>query len=81
MEGYAGERACENAKRLIPRILYGRATELVNDGMLLNANELLDKALKSPNNASVLPYINFWKGEIAYRLSRIDDAIRYSTGR
>jgi len=67
----------ENAKRLIPRILYGRATELVNDGMLLNANELLDKALKSPNNSSVLPYINFWKGEIAYRLSRIDDAIRY----
>jgi len=70
----------ENAKRLIPRILYGRATELVNDGMLLNANELLDKALKSPNNSSVLPYINFWKGEIAYRLSRIDDAIRYYIG-
>ncbi|HEY4336905.1 MAG TPA: tetratricopeptide repeat protein [Puia sp.] len=67
----------ENAKRLIPRILYGRATELVNDGLLLNANELLDRALKAPNNAGVLPYINFWKGEIAYRLSRIDDAIRY----
>ena len=67
----------ENARRLIPRILYGRATELVNDGLLLNANELLDKALKDPNNGSVLPYIQFWKAEIAYRLNRIDDAIRY----
>jgi len=67
----------ENARRLIPRILYGRATELVNDGLLLNANELLDKALKDPNNASVLPYVQFWKAEIAYRLNKIDDAIRY----
>jgi tetratricopeptide (TPR) repeat protein len=67
----------QNARRLYPRILYGRATELVNDGMLLNANELLDRALKDPNNASVLPYINFWKGEISYRLGKIDDAVRY----
>ena len=67
----------ENARRLIPRILYGRATELVNDGLLLQANELLDKALKDPNNGSVLPYIQFWKAEIAYRLNKIDDAIRY----
>lgn len=67
----------ENARRLYPRILYGRATEMANDGMLLGANELLDKALKNPYNASVLPYINFWKAEIAYRLDKIDDAIRY----
>jgi len=33
--------------------------------------------LKDPNNTSVLPYINFWKGELAYRSNRIDDAIRY----
>lgn len=67
----------ENAKRLYPRILYGRATEMINDGMLIGANELLDKALKNPYNASVLPYINFWKGEISYRLNKIDDATRY----
>ncbi|HET7899035.1 MAG TPA: tetratricopeptide repeat protein, partial [Flavisolibacter sp.] len=35
------------------------------------------RALKDPNNASVLPYVNFWKGELAYRNNRIDDAIRY----
>jgi len=67
----------ENARRLVPRILYGRATEMVNDGMLLGAGELIDKALKDPYNASVLPYINFWKAEISYRLNKTDDAIRY----
>lgn len=66
-----------NVKRLMPRILYGRATELINDGQLADADALLDKALKDPNNASVLPYINFWKGEIAYRNNKIDDAIQY----
>lgn len=67
----------ENAKRLYPKILYGRATELVNDGLLVSANDLLTKALNDPYNASVLPYINFWKGEIAFRLNNVDDAIRY----
>ncbi|MET0392466.1 MAG: tetratricopeptide repeat protein, partial [Chitinophagaceae bacterium] len=66
-----------NAKRLYPRILYGRATELVNDGRLADADALLDKALNDANNGSVLPLINFWKGEIAYRTNRLDDAIKY----
>lgn len=66
-----------NAKRLYPRILYGRATEFVNDGRLADADALLDKALKDPNNGSVLPLVNFWKGEIAYRSNKLDDAIKY----
>ncbi|MER3469979.1 MAG: hypothetical protein C4330_01260 [Chitinophagaceae bacterium] len=66
-----------NAKKLYPRILYGRATELINDGRLREADALLDKALKDPNNASVLPFVNFWKGEIAYRNNNVDDAIKY----
>ncbi|HEX9510746.1 MAG TPA: tetratricopeptide repeat protein [Puia sp.] len=67
----------ENARRLYPRILYGRAMEMVNDGLLLSANDLLDKVLKDPYNGSVLPYVNFWKAEIAYRLNKVDDAIHY----
>ncbi len=67
----------DNAKRLFPRMLYGRATELANDGLLQQANELLDQALKSSYNTSVMPFINFWKGEIAYRMNKIDDAIPY----
>ncbi|MFL5738957.1 MAG: tetratricopeptide repeat protein [Flavisolibacter sp.] len=66
-----------NVKKLMPRILYGRATELINDGQLADANALLDRALKDPNNASVLPLINFWKGELSYRSNNIDDAIKY----
>ncbi|MGZ5135470.1 MAG: tetratricopeptide repeat protein, partial [Flavitalea sp.] len=67
----------QNAKQVYPKILFGRATELINDGMLVPANELLTKAEKDPNNRSVLPYIQFWKGEIAYRSNKIDEAIRY----
>jgi len=65
------------AKQVYPRILYGRATELINDGHLDDARELLDIAEKSPNNTSVLPLVQFWKGELAYRSNNIDDAIRY----
>ena len=67
----------EMSRRLYPKILYGRATELINDGMLVTANELLTKALDNPGNGQVLPYINFWKGEIAFRLNNIDEAIRF----
>ena len=66
-----------NSKRLYPRILFGRATELINDGRLQEADALLDKALKDANNASVLPLVNFWKGEIAYRTNKLDNAIKY----
>lgn len=67
----------QTVKQLLPRILYGRATEMVNDGRLAEADALLDRALKSPYNENVLPLVNFWKGEIAYRNNQIDDAIRF----
>lgn len=67
----------QNVKRLLPRILYGRATELISDGRLAEADAMLDRVLKDPNNASVLALANFWKGELAYRSNKIDDAIRY----
>jgi len=66
-----------SAKQLYPKILYGRATELINDGLLQPAKDLLTKAEKDPSNASVLPFIQFWKGEIAYRTNNTDEAIRY----
>ncbi|MEQ1796686.1 MAG: tetratricopeptide repeat protein [Lacibacter sp.] len=67
----------EATKKIYPRILYGRAAELINDGQLSKAEELLDKILKDPYNAPVLPLTNYWKGEIAYRNEKLDDAIRY----
>jgi len=71
------ERPTTNVRRYYPRILYGRATELINDGRLAEAEALLDRALKDPNNGSVLPLINYWKGELAYRKNNVDEAIRY----
>ncbi|MGQ0738796.1 MAG: tetratricopeptide repeat protein [Bacteroidota bacterium] len=67
----------ENAKRVYPRILFGRAAELINDGRLPDADALLTKILDDPYNASVLPFANFWKGEIGYRNNRLDTAIKY----
>ena len=71
------DKPSESAKRAYPRILYGRAGELINDGQLQEADALLDKALEDPNNAAVKPYLQFWKGELAYRNGKLDDAIRY----
>jgi tetratricopeptide (TPR) repeat protein len=71
------EYPSEETKKLYPGILYGRAAELFNDGQLNRADELLDKVLKDPYNASVLPLTNFWKGEIAYRNNKLDDATRF----
>jgi TolA-binding protein len=75
MEGLSNPSA--NSKKMYPRILFGRATELINDGRLQEADALLDKAMKDPNNAAILPLVNFWKGEIAYRTDKLDNAIKY----
>ena len=37
----------------------------------------MTRAEVMPNNKSVYPFIQFWKGEIAYRLNKVDDAIRH----
>ncbi len=64
-------------QKVYPRILYGKATELINDQKLTQADEMLTRIIKDPNAGKVLPYANFWKGEIAYRQARYDDAVRY----
>ena len=75
MEGLSNPSA--NSKKMYPRILFGRATELINDGRLQEADALLDKAMKDPNNAEILPLVNFWKGELAYRTDKLDNAIKH----
>jgi tetratricopeptide (TPR) repeat protein len=67
----------ENAKRIYPRILFGRAAEMINDGQLADADALLDKVLGDSYNRSVLPFAYFWKGEIGYRNNKLDTAIKY----
>ena len=67
----------ETVKQVYPRMLYGRAVEYINDQQLLQAEALLDKLIASPYNTQVLPYANFWKGEIAMRSNNVDNAIDY----
>ncbi|MEO6328129.1 MAG: tetratricopeptide repeat protein [Ginsengibacter sp.] len=64
-------------QKVYPKILFGKATEFINDQLITPANELLDRILKDPNAEKVLPYANFWKGEISYRQERYDDAARF----
>jgi TolA-binding protein len=71
------DKPTETAKRVYPRILFGRAAEMINDGRLDEADALLTKVLDDPNNASVRPYAYFWKGEIGYRDNELDTAIKY----
>ncbi|HEX6914991.1 MAG TPA: tetratricopeptide repeat protein [Chitinophagaceae bacterium] len=67
----------ENVKRVYPRVLYGRAVELINDQQLVQAEELIDRLLQVPYNNNWQGLGNFWKGEIGYRLNRNDQAITY----
>jgi len=67
----------ETVKRVYPKILYGRSTELVNDQQIVQADELLTQIFTAPYNQDQLPFANFWKGEIAFRNNQYDSAIYY----
>ncbi len=67
----------ENSKRVYPRILLGRAAEMINDGRMGEADGLLAKVISDPYSRPVLPFAYFWKGEIGYRNNQIDTAIKY----
>jgi len=67
----------ESVKRVYPKILYGRAVELINDQQIDQAGDLLNQAMATQYNEQQLPYINFWKGEVAYRLNEFDSAVYY----
>lgn len=61
--------------KIYPRLLFGRATAYINDQQLNEADDLLTKVISNPNAGAVLPFACFWKAEVAYRLSRYDEAI------
>lgn len=70
------DKPTPSMQKVYPRILYGRAVELVNDQQIKNADELFSKILLLPASP-VTAYANFWKGEIAYRNNEYDNAIKY----
>ncbi|MEO7209360.1 MAG: tetratricopeptide repeat protein [Chitinophagaceae bacterium] len=62
----------EPVKKVYPKILLGRAEELINDQQIIQADDLLDQAMNAAYNTKELPYIDFWKGEIAFRTNQYD---------
>lgn len=67
----------EITRRIYPQILYGRAVELINDQQIVQAEELLNEVIQVPYNSHQLPFVQFWKGEIAYRTNRFDSSVHY----
>lgn len=67
----------EAIKKVYPKILYGRAVELINDQQIEAANDLLNAIFTADYNTEQLPYANFWKGEIAFRTDQYDSAVYY----
>ena len=64
-------------QRAYPKIIYGRAIELINDNQLVSADELLSRVVGNSYSGTLVPYANFWKSEIAYRMQQYEDAIRF----
>jgi tetratricopeptide (TPR) repeat protein len=60
-----------------PIILYGKAIEYINDQQLEKADDLFAQVILNENAGTKASYSNFWRGEIAYRKQKYDDAIRY----
>src|SRR5690606_34901540 len=54
----------------------GKATELINDRKLGEADALLSQIVQDPNSGTIKSMAHFWKGEIAYRQNRLEDAIK-----
>ncbi len=68
--------ATPTMKRIYPKILFGRATELINEQKLGEADALFSQIIQDPNSGTINSMAQFWKGEIAYRQNRYADAIK-----
>ena len=57
----------EQTKKLYPRLLFGRAMELLNDQQFNKAEILIDQILSDGYGKEIHPYAHFWKGDLIYR--------------
>jgi TolA-binding protein len=64
-----------DAQRAYQRITFGRAVQLINDGDLNQAGDLLNKSLQYPVDPQMQQLAYFWKGEIALRQGNPDEAV------
>ena len=71
------DKPTPSMQKVYSKLLFGKATEYINDGQTAQADDLLSQIIRDPNAGEVLPFANFWKGEVAYKLGHYDEAIRY----
>lgn len=57
------------------RITFGRAIQLINDGQIDQAKQLLNSSLQYTPDPQLQQLAYFWKGEIALRENKPDEAI------
>jgi tetratricopeptide (TPR) repeat protein len=69
----------DNIKKVYPKILYGRAVELINDQQIDKADEIFIRLMQVPYNSQQMQFVFFWKGEIAYRNGKTEEALDYFT--
>jgi tetratricopeptide (TPR) repeat protein len=67
----------EKTRKLIPVMKFGRATELLNDQQLQDAEQMLDDIEKLSYKESVWPLVQYWKGELAYKRGDMSAAISF----
>jgi TolA-binding protein len=72
-------QATPTTQKAYARLLYGKSIQLINEQKLNEAVDYLNKILKISVATNVIPYANFWLGELAYRLRRYDDAVKFIT--
>lgn len=65
-------------QRAYQRITFGRAIQLINDGSLGEADQMLGNSLKNPVDKQLQQLASFWKGEIALRQGNADQAIQWT---
>jgi tetratricopeptide (TPR) repeat protein len=70
-------QATPATQKIYARLLYGKSIQLISEQQLSSADDLLSKIIANKNSANVIPYAQYWKGEIAYRQQRYDDAIKF----
>jgi TolA-binding protein len=70
-----GGTQSEVVQRAYPRILYGRAVELINDQNIDQASAMINKIFNLPYSEKEVQPAYFWKGELAYRSQNYSGAI------
>ncbi len=65
----------KSIQKAYQRITFGRAMQLINDGQMEKANQLLDQSLQYNIDHKYVALSHFWKGEIALRQKQYTQAV------